>query len=112
MRMPRLDAMKLHFHPICLILLVLSSCSAPKPVTGIEKRRQQHLDVFLDLLRNNDAAGLAKLVHYPLSRSNPIPNVENEADFIRRYDTLLDSEFRKTLVQTNWDSTNTMERNG
>jgi hypothetical protein len=109
--MPRLDAMKLHFHTICLILLVLSSCSAPKPVTGIEERRQQHLDVFLDLLRNNDAAGLAKLVHYPLSRGNPIPNVENEADFIRRYDTLLDSEFRKTLVQTTWDSTNTMESN-
>jgi hypothetical protein len=104
--------MKRQLQLFCLLAMVITACGAGKPTTGIEERRQQHLDVFLDLLRNNGSAGLAKLVHYPLNRRNPIPNVENEADFIQRYDTLLDSEFRKTLVQTTWDSTNTMERNG
>ena len=82
--------MKRQHQLLCLLAMLITACGPGKPITGIEERRQQHLDVFLDLLRNNDAAGLAKLVHYPLSRGNPIPNVENEADFIRRYDTLLD----------------------
>ena len=109
--LPKLESMKCHILTVCLLLLVLSGCSGPKPVTGIEERRQQQLDVIIDLLKANDAVELAKLVHYPLERNSPVPFVQNESEFISRYDTLLDSEFRLMLTETHWDSTNTMERN-
>ncbi len=110
--MPKLESMKCHILTVCLLLLVSSSCSAPKPATGIEERRQQQLDAFIDLLKANDAVELAKFVRYPLKRISPVPFVQNDSEFIARYDTLLDSEFRSMLTETHWDSTNTMERNG
>ena len=50
---------------------------------------------------------LAKQIHYPLKRAYPIKAIENEKEFLARYDELFDDELMAKLKKSqtyNWDS--------
>ena len=65
---------------------------------------------ILNLIAQNKPAELAKLVNYPLSRPNPIPDIKNQAEFIAYYPNLFDAKFKKMIVPIKQD--HLMERNG
>ena len=54
---------------------------------------------IVQLIKSDNAKGLAKLVKYPLNRENPLPAIKNAAEFITYYPVLFDAAFKKMLQQ-------------
>lgn len=62
----------------------------PKEGYAIGKR-------ILDLINQNKATELAELVNYPLQRPSPIPDIQNEKEFVAYFPTLFDAKFKKII---------------
>jgi hypothetical protein len=76
------------------ILLIFSVAGFPQqPRDG-----QKYFKRIFDLVRLDSVAELASLVHYPLKRPNPVPDIRSADEFIRYYPTLFDSAFRELLA--------------
>lgn len=65
---------------------------------------------ILDLINQNKAAELAELVNYPLQRPSPIPDIQNEQEFVAYFPTLFDAKFKKIIPK--FSSKEVMARNG
>ncbi len=52
---------------------------------------------ILTLINQNKPAELAKYVHYPLKRPNPIPDIQNAKEFVAYYPNLFDAKFKKLI---------------
>jgi hypothetical protein len=52
---------------------------------------------LLLLISQNKPAELAKYVHYPLQRPNPIPDIKNQKEFVAYYPNLFDAKFKKLI---------------
>jgi len=52
---------------------------------------------ILTLISQNKPAELAKYVHYPLQRPNPIPDIKNAKEFVAYYPNLFDAKFKKLI---------------
>lgn len=52
---------------------------------------------ILNLINQNKAAELAELVNYPLQRPSPIPDIQNEKEFVAYFPTLFDAKFKKII---------------
>lgn len=48
-------------------------------------------------IEDGDATFVAKLVHYPLERTAPLPSIPNEEEFVKRFPILFDETFRERL---------------
>jgi hypothetical protein len=51
------------------------------------------------LVKAGDAKKMAKLIDYPLIRTNPLPNITTEQKFISYFNVLFDSKFKSMLSQ-------------
>jgi len=56
---------------------------------------------IIQLINQDNAKELSKLVTYPLKRKNPLPDITNSTDFILRYKSIFDSSFKNLLKQYN-----------
>ncbi len=54
---------------------------------------------FLEQTKRGDANGVAKLVRYPLNRQYPLKNINNEQEFVARYDELFDRAIIDSLIE-------------
>lgn len=97
--------MKKRVHLLFIFLFFVSVSYAQIPDDGYRMAKK-----ILNLIAQNKPAELAKLVNYPLSRPNPIPDIKNQAEFIAYYPNLFDAKFKKMIVPIKQD--HLMERNG
>ena len=82
---------------------------AQKNEHGIPLERQAQLDTLLLLLKTDRVSQLADRVSYPIARENPVPDIETKEEFMLFYPVLFDAEFKKLLLSTIFDSTNTID---
>lgn len=94
---------------IVILILPTIYCAGQKNNKGIPIERQVQLDQLIELIRQNNRMGLAEKVMYPLSRPNPVPDIKNKQEFVKYYTTLFDTAFKKKLIDTEFDSTNTID---
>ena len=59
------------------------------------KLRTPQLKVLQDLVREDNAAALAKKISYPLRRSSWLPDIKTEAEFVVAYPYLFDAEMKQ-----------------
>ncbi len=52
---------------------------------------------ILNLINQNKVVELAELVNYPLQRPSPVPDIQNEKEFVAYFPTLFDAKFKKMI---------------
>lgn len=65
---------------------------------------------ILNLINQNRATELAELVNYPLQRPSPVPDINNEKEFVAYFPTLFDAKFKKMIPK--FSQKEVMARNG
>ena len=55
--------------------------------------------MIIDAIARGDKKLFAKMVCYPLERQYPVPDIENEEQMVRYFDTLFDMPFRKEIAK-------------
>jgi len=95
-----------------IFLLILSAKNQAQSSAELRLTRQGQIDSLVTFIQNNQIAQLAQRVRYPLKRPNPVPDIQNAAEFIRYYPTLMDSNFRSSLIKQTYTPENTIERHG
>src|SRR5436190_4732864 len=97
--------MKIFIHSFIMCLFWCNTCDAQVDTFIVKRFRQ-----IIRLIETDNAKSLAKLVNYPLKRSNPLPNINNSTDFISYYPVLFDESFKKLLKK--YDGNDIFEHNG
>ena len=67
---------------------------------------EQYHQMILEAIANGDKQMFAKMVSYPLWRRYPLPDIENEEQMVRYFDTLFDKQFRQQIAKldsNSWD---------
>lgn len=99
-----------NIHSILLFLvLTTDNCIGQNNINGIPEERQKQLDTLILLIKKNNVTELADRVLYPIKRPNPVPDIHNKSEFIRYYPTLFDSAYKAKLIDTKFESTNTID---
>ena len=65
---------------------------------------------ILNLINQNKANELAEFVNYPLQRPSPIPDIQNEKEFVAYFPTLFDTKFKKMIPK--FSQKEVLARNG
>lgn len=88
--------------PQLLATLLLATLLSTTALGGTADVVQPIIDAF----QTGDRDYIVKHVSYPLSRDNPIPSIDNEDDFINRFDDVFDVEIISRISssdpQTDW----------
>lgn len=81
-------------------MVLVPNVNAEKPTAN------KFVDELKDILRSGDKIKLAKKI-VPLQRDYPVPDIETEADFIKRYDQIFDENLVDAILnsstQFDWD---------
>jgi len=77
----------------CLLLTVVTHKCFAEVTPAIKKK----FHLIVQLIKEDKAVELSKLIHYPLGRENPLPDINNATDFVKYYSTLFDDAFKKQL---------------
>lgn len=89
------------------IIVFLASFYATTAVCQLKPEDQELVMRFINLVKNGDRKGLAKIVSYPLSREYPLPAIKNQQEFLSRYDELFDEALKKMIISSkpgsDWD---------
>ncbi len=96
--------MNLKFKKIIAVLVgtfVLTLQARSQEFTHAEKEVIQH---FITTIQTENWAELSTMVHYPLRRLYPLPDVKNEEDFLERFDELFDTPFLELIAESVIDS--------
>ena len=67
----------------------------------------EYHQMILDAIAQGDKNLFAKMASYPLKRTYPIPDIENEQQMICYFDTLFDESFRKEVANldiSSWEN--------
>jgi hypothetical protein len=86
-------------------LFFKNTCQASIDTTIIE-----HFHKIIHLIETNNSTELSKLIHYPLKRSNPLPDIKNPTEFIAHYSSLFDISLKNLLKEYN--DSDIFEHNG
>jgi hypothetical protein len=65
---------------------------------------------IVDLVKQDDAKALSKLVAYPIRRPNPLPDIATSEQFVAYYSTIFDAKFKRLLSQ--YDDSYIFQRHG
>lgn len=79
------------------------SCLSPSSVALSDEKYHQ---MILEAIANGDKQTFAKMVHYPLIRSYPLPDIETEEQMVSYFDTLFDKQFRQQIAKLDSNSWN------
>ncbi|NRA81208.1 MAG: hypothetical protein HRU18_23660 [Pseudoalteromonas sp.] len=87
--------MKFLKHSVYLFLLLMafSSFAATKHIKIVKP--------VVAAFKSGDKAAIAKRVHYPLQRKEPLPAIENEQMLIENFEQIFDKEFVEKIVNSN-----------
>lgn len=67
----------------------------------LSEENQKLVTPFVDAFKNKDKKKIAALVSYPLKRVYPIPAIQNEAEFLKRFDEIFDEEIIQKIANSN-----------
>jgi hypothetical protein len=72
----------------------------------LEKKYQDIIRPFWNAVQNNDRKTIIDLIHYPLKRQYPIPQINNNLEMNERYETLFDETLlniiKNSSIETDW----------
>lgn len=92
----------LNYILLCLSLLFTSNTFA------LEQKYHESVLPVIAAFKAHDKAAIAAHIRYPLKRQYPLPDIKNEAEFIRRFDEVFDDELVAFIgssnINTDWDS--------
>lgn len=77
-----------------------TKCQLQEFNTYDQENVQPQVRQFIDLIKSDNRECLAEIIHYPLYRKSPIPQINTKSEFLEYYDTLFDSEFIKTVIDS------------
>ncbi len=91
---------------VCLILL---GCFLFGKITYAETPNKTEFAIeqgIIEAFKTNNPSIIAKYINYPLRRPTPVPYVDNEQEFIERFDMLFDDELKSCIINskpTDWE---------
>ena len=98
-------------HILPFLALFIFSCS-PKPLVKNDDNskpinKEAIISEFIQLVKKNDKKAISKRILYPLNRKHPLPDVNNNEEFLNRYDEIFDANFREKIANSDlkkdWD---------
>lgn len=71
---------------------------------ALEQQYQQPIVDLIKAFKNHDKAAISSHIRYPLSRTYPVPDINNEAELVERFDDVFDETLIKQIVDSNIDT--------
>jgi len=90
------------------LLALLSSCLVSFAAFGLDEEHHPVVSKTISLFQTMDIEEISNSVAYPLTRSYPIKDITNSAEFIKRFDEVFDSGFIQTLATSSLDDWQSM----
>lgn len=90
-------------------LVILLGCAVAFSAVAEENTETQKNIVvakFIEAVKSGVPSKIAKFVEYPLERPHHIPDIQNEADFIKRFEMVFDKDMLEGIAKTkpeNWE---------
>ena len=83
-----------------IVILVLISAVNLSFARELEKQYRDVIEVFIDCVRYDDVSRLSTLMFYPLKRQYPLPAINNEIEFLSRYQEIFDDSLKEIIVSS------------
>ena len=77
---------------------------------NLPKERVEQVKRLIDAIKQNSPSKVADLIGYPLTRPNPIPDIQTKPDFIKYYPILFDKQFKNRLIKAQFSDSNTINK--
>jgi len=90
------------------VLALLTSCLVSFAAYGLDEEHHPVVSKIINLFQTMDIEEISNSVAYPLTRSYPIKDITNSAEFIERFDEVFDSGFIQTLATSSLDDWQSM----
>ncbi|GMO63827.1 MAG: hypothetical protein Ta2D_10680 [Rickettsiales bacterium] len=65
-----------------------------------EEIYKEYVVNFIEIVKNDDKTKIAKIVNYPIARKYPLPPIQNEKDFIDRFDEVFDKKLKNLIINS------------
>lgn len=85
---------------ILLLLFFVSYNSIAQPLSDEEKTKISQL---IEAIREKNYKALMPFISLPLDRQHPVPDINNESEFIYRYDEIFDDSITQLIVNSDID---------
>ena len=66
-----------------------------------QKSNTKAVETFTGYFKNKDISAIAKNIYFPLKRAYPIPSIENEEEFLERYNEVFDARTFQAIANSN-----------
>jgi len=75
---------------------------------ALEPQQKQVVSKLIEAFKQNNRVAVVNMVSYPLERQAPIPAINNQNEFMQRYDEVFDRTLLNTIIRSNihtdWDN--------
>ncbi len=85
---------------VLILFMILSPMCRVQASEILESEEKRHIQNFINLIKENNSKKIAPHVDYPLNRFNPVPNINNEAEFIEKYEMLFDDNLKELIIKS------------
>ena len=85
----------LNYILLCIYLFFTSNTFA------LEKKYHESVLPVIAAFKTQDKTAIAAHIRYPLKRQYPLPDIKNEAEFIKRFDEVFDDELVAVIASSN-----------
>lgn len=90
------------------IILVIVFTVFCQPSFAQQTKYDKIIREFIQNVKENNVEAIAENIQYPFYREYPIPPINSEEEFIRRYSQIFDDSLRQLIVRSNihkdWDA--------
>jgi hypothetical protein len=85
------------------VLVILFIGISMQNVSGqdLKPEYQKFVKSFIDNVKNDKKEAVAAVIKYPLRRENPIPDIKNKAEFVKRYAEIFDAKLKAEISKSN-----------
>ncbi|MWB93767.1 hypothetical protein GON26_05300 [Flavobacterium sp. GA093] len=81
---------------ICLAFMFFSIHSAIGQ--DLKPEYQKFIKSFIENVKLDKKEAIAEMISYPLKRENPIPSIQNKAEFVKRYNEIFDANLKNEII--------------
>ena len=84
---------------ICLAFIIVSIHGAVGQ--ELKAEYQKFIKKFIENVKKDNKEAVAEMISYPLKRENPIPEIQNKAEFVKRYYEIFDPTLKSEISKSN-----------
>lgn len=84
-----------------VFLVLLIFCSSLMSGQELNTEYQIFVKKFIENIKSENKEAIAASIVYPLQREYPIPDIDNKADFVKRYAEIFDSNLKNEIIKSN-----------